>query len=563
MDACNPTNKGHTPRPVSSPSRRTIDRLVAAMEVEAHRAKAELKAPGHPRPYFVSYLLRDVEHHWFDARFGTLFASEQRRFRRCFADVRLGSYRTDHVREGGLTDNSTKAESHAYTTLPIGSRLDGVVQALWQLTEARYREAAEDFLDKRAESLHYRDENEGLQAFERRDPVIDRTLPRLPPVDADHWTRFVEAASGIGRYVAGAYGCEVELTVRHTTRIFVSTEGTVIVDRQPLWHLIAILDYASEAGVTVPWNLSFFVTDPTELPSLPELKRRMKQAFRTMKRVAEADTLRAYSGPVLLDPIPAGLLMHEALGHRLEGNRLLSAGEGQTFRGALGAQLLPEVISMRDDPTLSHFEGRSLVGHYRFDDEGVAASDTELVRRGKIRGYLSTRAGVGPRHRSNGHARNESFERPVSRMGVTLVEAEQAVEDAELKRRLIEEVKRRDLPFGIHVLAADSGETATKSYDFQAFLGQIRAATRVYPDGREELVRDVNFVGTPLNAVRGIIAAGSRREVDNSYCGAESGAVPVSTISPALLVESLELQSSARSPHAPHAYPLPWNGHRK
>jgi predicted Zn-dependent protease len=533
------------------------------MQGEAHRALTELKAPGHPRPYFVSYLLRDVEHHWFDARFGTLFAAETRRLRRCFADVRLGSYRSDHVREGGLDDNSTKSESYNYSSLPIGSRLDGVVHALWQLTEARYREAAEELLDKRADALHYRDENEGLQAFERRDPVVERSLPELPPVDHDRWTRFVESASAIGRNVPGVYGCEVEVSARATTRVFVSTEGSVVVDRQPLWQVVAILDYASEAGVTVPWNLSWFVTDPAELPSLAALKREMKRAFRTMKKVAEADTLRAYSGPVLLDPVPAGLLMHEALGHRLEGNRLLSAGEGQTFRGALGAELLPEVISMRDDPTMTHFEGRSLVGHYAHDDEGVPAASTELVRRGKICGYLSTRAGIGRRHRSNGHARNESFERPVSRMGVTLVEAEDAVSDAELKRRLIEEVKRRELPFGIHVLAADSGETATSSYDFQAFLGQIRAATRVYPDGREELVRDVNFVGTPLNAVRGIVAAGARREVDNSYCGAESGAVPVSTISPALLVESLELQSSARSPHAPHAYPLPWHGTKR
>jgi predicted Zn-dependent protease len=289
------------------------------------------------------------------------------------------------------------------------------------------------------------------------------------------------------------------------------------------------------------------------------LKKEMRASIRSMRNIAAAQTLRAYSGPVLLDPRPAGLLMHEAIGHRLEGNRLLSSGEGQTFRDALGSQLLPEMLSMYDDPTLSHFDGKSLVGHYLYDDEGVAAGRAEMVDRGLIRGFVSSRAAVARGHRSNGHARNESFERPMSRMGVTMVEAREGVEDKSLKRLLIEEVKRRRLPFGVHVLIADSGETATKSYDFQAFLGQIRAATRVFPDGREELVRDVSFVGTPLNAVRGIIAAGTRREVDNSYCGAESGAVPVSTVSPALLLENLELQSSARSPHAPLTYSLPWS----
>lgn len=540
-------------------SRQSIKRLTAALAEEAVRARDELKARGHRRPYYVAYLLRDVEQYWIDARFGTLFADERRRWRRCFADVRVGSYRYDHVQDGGLSDNSTKSEAYSYTSLPIGENLGGVLHGIWQLTEARYREAAESLLEKRAEQLHVMDPNRSLPDLERCDPTIHQHLPELPGVDRNAWVDYVEAASAIGRREPGLVGCEVELTVRNVTRWFVSTEGSIVVDRQPFWQLSVMLDLSTDAGVTVPWNLSHFVMDPAELPSLDALKKEMRTALRTMRTIAAADTLRAYSGPVLLDPKPAGLLMHEAIGHRLEGNRLLSSGEGQTFRDALGSQLLPEMLSMRDDPTMSHFDGKSLVGHYLYDDEGVQAERAELVDRGRIRGYLTSRAPVARGHRSNGHARNEGFERPMSRMGVTLVEAHDGVDDAALKRALIEEVKRRRLPFGVHVLAADSGETATKSYDFQAFLGQIRAATRVYPDGREELVRDVSFVGTPLNAVRGIIAAGTRREVDNSYCGAESGAVPVSTITPALLLENLELQSSARSPHAPLTYSLPWS----
>src|SRR5690606_7499007 len=155
-------------------------------------------------------------------------------------------------------------------------------------------------------------------------------------------------------------------------------------------------------------------------------------------------------GPVLLDPKPAGLLMHEAIGHRLEGNRLLSSGEGQTFRDALGSELMPAGLSMHDDPTLSHFNGQSLVGHYLYDDEGAPAGRAGPVDRGRIRGTLTARAAVARGHRSNGHARNESFERPVSRMGVTSVEAHEGIDDAALKRALIEEVKRRRLPYGVH-----------------------------------------------------------------------------------------------------------------
>lgn len=541
-----------------SNDRRSVRRVAAALEVEAQRARTQLKASGHPRPYFVSYLLRDVESHWLNARFGGLFAEENRRWRRCYADVRVGSYRHDHVRDGGLTDNSQKAESYPYGALPIGGQLDGLIAGVWQLTEARYREAVEDYLDKRADSLHFRDPNRKLVSFERRDPIVDHSTPRFADFDPDHWRRYVCSASAIGKKEDGLFGCEVDLGVRNTTRVFTSTEGSSIIERHPLWQLTVYFDLATERGVTVPWSFSELVTDPGELPDLAALKRRMRRTVKRMRAIAAAPTLRAYSGPVLLDPGPAGLLMHEALGHRLEGSRLLSSGEGQTFKDALGETLLPEPISMRDDPRLSEVGGRSLVGHFRYDDEGVPATEAKLVERGRIEGFLSSRAGIARRHHSNGHARNESFERPMSRMGVTVVEAESPLDDAALRARLIEEVERRGLPFGIHVLMADSGETATKCYDFQAFLGQIRAATKVYPDGREELVRDVSFVGTPLNAIRGIVAAGARGEVDNSYCGAESGSVPVTTICPALLLDNLELQSSAATPHAPHTYPMPW-----
>ena len=73
----------------------------------------------------------------------------------------------------------------------------------------------------------------------------------------------------------------------------------------------------------------------------------------------------------------------------------------------------------------------------------------------------------------------------------------------------------------------------------------------------------MNFVGTPLNAIRSIVAAGATAEVDNAFCGAESGDVPVSTISPALVVSELELQSKPDSPYTPFSFPIPWERKRR
>lgn len=138
-----------------------------------------------------------------------------------------------------------------------------------------------------------------------------------------------------------------------------------------------------------------------------------------------------------------------------------------------------------------------------------------------------------------------------------MLEASTTHDEKSLRQQLIDQIKAQGLPYGIRIIDATGGETATEAYDFQAFLGEVNLASRIYPDGREELVKGVNFIGTPLNAVHGILAAGDRPELDNAWCGAESGFVPVSTISPSLLVRHLELQSKSETPYTQYCYPMP------
>ena len=377
-------------------------------------------------------------------------------------------------------------------------------------------------------------------------------------MDREHWSRFAERASRLLRRYTDISDSHVEFRADHECKVFVSSEGSKRIQSQHVWSLDCYIWLLSESGDAVPWTHRVMVADPKELPSIAEFERQIRGAVGIMRRLAAAPTVKSFCGPALLEPVPAGLLMHEAVGHRLEGNRLLSPGEGQTFKEAIGERILPPFLSVRDNPRLAKFEGRSLVGHYRYDDEGVDAQDTLLVRGGVLQGCLSARTGIARSHSSNGHARANYHQRPISRMGVLLVESEPGLEERELKRLLLEEVRRKKAPYGIRIIEASSGETTTDAYNFQAFLGEINLAARVYPDGKEEWIRGVNFVGTPLNAIRGILAAGKRHEVDNAYCGAESGYLPVSTISPALVVSELELQSKPDTPYMPYTLPLPW-----
>lgn len=533
-------------------------KLCEMMASEADRALNHLRRRAEPKPYYLSYLVRDERVWRIQARYGSLSARSSYRRRDCLADVRVGNYRYDQVQEGGLNDNSTEEESYSYVDLPFGDDLTGVRHSLWRLTDARYREAMEAYLRKKADELTYLNTSRHLRAFEKRDPVVDVRWQAAPEVDTEYWTRFVTKASAMQRKYADVKTSHVEFQCRHSVRSFVSSEGSRIVQCQSFWSLDAYLWLLSPSGDAFPWTITYYVTDPRELPDLRHFLKEISDAVDLLRKLSQAPIVRSFSGPVLLEPGPAGLLVHEALGHRLEGNRLLSPGEGQTFRDTVGERVLPEFVSMYDDASLTSFQGRSLVGHYRYDDEGVHAQRANLIEKGVLEGFLTSRAGIHKRHVSNGHGRSRFNQRAISRMAVTVVESRDGLDKQTLRARLLEEIKRQGVPYGIRIIRADGGETATEGYNFQAFLGDINLATRIFPDGREELIRGVNFVGTPLNAVRSIIAAGSDYHVDNAQCGAESGYLPVSTISPSLLVGHLELQSKAEHPYTQYTYPIPW-----
>lgn len=533
--------------------------LARIMRSEAQRAMSQIRGNEHPSPFYFSFLTRDEELWEIIASYGSLLNDKYERRRSCFCDVRVGSYRHDQVQDGGLNDNSQEDDSYQYIDIPYGKSENGIRHGLWRQAEVRYREAVESMATKKSHALTYLDRNSSLPSFQKL-PGIQQTIwHKLPDVDVRYWRTFVSKMSSLFCDYPAIKESNVHFRALNQVRVFVNTEGSLIIQSQPYWILSSNLWLLSDQGNALTWTTNHFVTNPEDLPDARRFRKELRHTVETLQQLAIAPPLRSYAGPVLLDPIPAGLLIHEALGHRVEGNRLLNTGEGQTFRDRLHTQILPDYLSIEDDPSLDCFQGTSLAGHYLFDDEGVPAKNANLVSQGVLQEFLTSRAGIIPKHRSNGHGRNNRHERTISRMAVTKVTSHGGLTDPQMKQHLIEEVLRQGLPYGIRIISASGGETTTESYNFQAFLGEINLAARVYPDGREELIRGVDFVGTPLNAIRTIIAAGNRYEVDNAYCGAESGWVPISTISPSLLISHLELQSKVDMPYSQPCYPIPWD----
>jgi predicted Zn-dependent protease len=202
----------------------------------------------------------------------------------------------------------------------------------------------------------------------------------------------------------------------------------------------------------------------------------------------------------------------------------------------------------------------ALNGTYAYDEQGVPAQRTVLVRDGRLERFLLSRKPVKPFDRSNGHGRAQGTRQPMARMSNLLVESRKAIGAEELKRMLMAEARRQGKPYGLIVRDITGGNTNTASYGYQAFKGTPRLVYRVDSHtGKEELVRGVELVGTPLSSVNRVLATGDRPRAFNGYCGAESGYVPVSTVAPAVLVGELELQRVGRATERSPILPAPWS----
>lgn len=519
-----------------------------------------LKRPGYPKPYFISYLVRDSSSVVLNAQYGALFSNEEKQKRNCYADVRVGSYKYDQVMQGGLKDHNENADSNDLVDLPMHSAGDALKYSLWRLTEMKYREALDAYHKKKSRDISYVDQNSKLPAFIKMTPYKFQEKQKneqLP--DLGYFEELIKKASLLFKEHLDVHQSSVEFSAVHQTKIFTSSEGVESVWHQKIYSIVVYYWWQNKKS-DFDGSIVYHCKSPNELPDLKRLKKDIRDRINTCYNIDSGKSMNSYSGPVLLSAKAAGLLFHEVLGHRLEGSRLLSDEEGRTFADKVGKVVTHKDLSVYDDPSQTIFGDQSLVGSYAVDDEGVRSSKANLIEKGKLTGFLSTRCPIQKKQKnSNGHARNQNNERPISRMGSLFITSQRGHDWQVLKQKLIDLLKEKKRPFGMILLDVEGGETGTEAYDFQAFLGEVTIAKRIYVDGREEYVRGVDFVGTPLASLSQIVEVGSQLEVDNGFCGAESGLIPVSTIAPPILIENMELQAKDSSRALPPLLPLPWS----
>jgi predicted Zn-dependent protease len=508
--------------------------------------------------------VRDYAETDIAARFGALMEDGVQNVRQAAVEVRVGDYKFDNTADESTEKMFDLDDFDTYDppqVAPIDDHPDALRGTLWLLTDARYKRALSQLHKKRGARVTKVVEDETVGSFSKEEPTRAVDPPTIVSVDRAAWGDRVRRISAAFKQHPEVFDSAVKLNVSHQTRYIVTSEGTELVNERLIWALHLQATGRAADGLLVPHFKSFYGASEGELPDLAAAEAAAHTLAREVRALREAPMMDPYNGPAILLPEAAGVFFHEALGHRLEGERQNDNKEGATFKGQVGKPILPAFISVFDDPTVRAVNGVSLNGFYRYDDEGVLARPVTLVDRGVLRNYLKSRTPVKDSPQSNGHGRADATLDPIGRMANTIVRSERRVPFAKLKELLLAEIRRQKKPFGLIIADISGGQTNTTTYDFQAFKGMPRIVYRVdAKTGKETLVRGVEFVGTPIGSLNRIVAASDGTGVFNGFCGAESGYVPVSTVAPALLITEIELQRTRRAMERPPILPAPWQG---
>jgi predicted Zn-dependent protease len=536
-----------------------MSNILETLKKELYRSYRKLTLVDNPSPFFLSYLYRNTFDTAIWGKYGDLFEANSSNNSGIYAEVRIGSNEFDNTISGGLYKNSTTDDSYSWIPSPVGNSVDGLKHTLWRLTDCKYKEALMEYYQKKSQMIKEVLIHKNKLDFSIEEPSISKKrLPELKfPVK--EWKNLVKKYSATFKKYKEVNNSFISINARDVHKYYVNTEGSEISSKETNIGIRIVVQGLAEDGMLVErdWNDIFINLE--EFPREDFIEKKIETIICELCELKKAEVLKPYAGPAILYPSASGIFFHEAIGHRLEGERLLSPGEGQTFKGKIGSTILPEFISVYDDPLMKEFDGQSLLGYYPYDDEGIPAQRVTLVENGTLKNFLLSRAVVEDFNHSNGHARASYHEDPIARMSNFIIKSSLEYSYDKLKEMLLHEIKDQGKEFGLIIKEAKSGETNTNKYNFQAFKGQPTVVYRVDPSsGEETLVRGTEFIGTPLTSIQKILATGNDYKRVNAFCGAESGFISVSTISPAILIKEVEMQRSTETNLQPLILPPPW-----
>jgi hypothetical protein len=538
------------------------DPVLRAMRDELARSH-ELRVLDLEAPYFVEYSMEDLNSFEVSASLGGLLSVRHDRLRLPEIRVRVGDYKfdnTDYVASGRRFGTRYEIER-----FPLDNSYPVLRRYLWLATDSAYKSAVEAISRKRA-ALKNVAAGDALDDFSKAQPLKKTEEIRRMPLDEDAWSTRVRALSGVFLAYPAVKASGVELSAAQTAHYYLNSEGTEVLTPDNVIFLLARGESQAPDGMALHDAVIFHSLDFDRMSAEPELRRGITALASNLTALAAAPRGEDYAGPVLFEGMAGAQIFAEVLGGNLAPVRRPVMEPGRSsfvpaseLEGRQGARILPESFDVVDDPTQKEWRGRPLFGSYDVDLEGVAPRPLALVEKGVLKNFLLTRQPVAGFAGSNGRARLPgSYGANAASISNLFVRSTDATPAADLKRKLIEICKQRNKPYGMIVRKMDFPSSAsfeeirrvvTNSAQRGHGVSGPVLVYKVYPDGREELIRGMRFRGLDTRSLKDIVAAGDDSNVFDylnnqmpfALIGGASYVAETSVVAPSVLIDDIEL----------------------
>ena len=541
------------PPPDTSTAKRSP--LLAAMQQELDRSFKVLNTQD-PPAYYLGYTITDTNRVNVSGSNGALLSSDENRSRYLEVAVRTGSYDLDNTHKVGTRPEQRGGSA---TPAPIDDDTEVLRRTIWLETDKQYRSAAEALIKiKTGKEVKVETAEGAAPDFTHEQPHTDIGPEVAIKVDRKPWEEKVRMYTKEFRSSPAVINSIVTFTAQAQNAYQITSEGTQLQYGQIRYRLELFIQGKAPDGMDLERYYNFDWVKPSDAPDDKAVLAAGAILRKELEGLVAAPLNEPSVTPALLTGRAAAVFFHEVFGHRAEGHRQKDVAEGQTFTKKVDEPILPDFLTIIDDPTMAKLGNEDLLGFYEYDDEGVKAHRVMMVDHGVLKNFEMSRSPLVGFPHSNGHGRRQLGAFPVSRQGNLIVESSKTLTDAQLRAKLIELVKQQNKPYGLLIDDIAGGFTFTGRGQPQAFQVQPLVVYKVFADGRpDQLVRGVDIVGTPLASLTKIVATGDKQDVFNGYCGAESGSVPVSAAAPAILTSELEVQKKEASTDRPPILPSP------
>ncbi len=538
------------------------DPQLRAMSDELARSET-LRLNDLPRPYFISFSSDDVDVFSASASLGGLLSSGDGRVRVASIQLRLGDYKFDNM-------NCSFSGQMRTVPLPLEDDYNALRTTLWLAADQIYKRSTEELVAKK--NILRDTQNPDSTPDFTPEPALQLVMPvPVAAVDNQAWVERVKHLSG--RFASHNEIVQSNVTLRSIVSTFrlTNTEGSIIRTPEMFAGLEIKARAVAEDGNQV-WDALFLnALRVADLPDEGMLAGMVDQVATETEAIRKAPLAADYSGPVLFENQAAAAMLAEVLPDALHVDRKPVAPQGQppqmlesVWAARIGSKVLPDWASLLDDPKQHKFDGKPLLGAYEVDVEGVPAKPVHLVDNGTLKSFYVTRTPMRTFSGSDGHGRiHGPFGEAYPLFGNLFFQAAVTVPNDQMKTKLLEMVKANGLKYGMLIRRMDFPTTASRQ-DFEEILKQAAAggasrtisppilAYRVYPDGREELVRGVRFKDFSAKDLRNIAAASDAPYVLNylnngarfAWADGGSEASMSTVVAPALLLESVDLGRS-------------------